>query len=150
MNASYKRQPQPVDQAGEDTERGSLKSKKGKKTAQSVLNILRFSYNKPLEIFDSNANTPNFPAEWYLPCAYSLATIIAPEYKSDPNLQMLLEQKASMLMQDVLGFDNESRHLFHASLSFAMWTRLQGQKLNNGQINKAMFRQCILITKDNK
>ena len=38
MNASYKRQPQPVDQAGEETERGSLKSKRGKKTSQSVLN----------------------------------------------------------------------------------------------------------------
>tara|TARA_R110000868_G_scaffold169949_3_gene405048 strand:- start:592 stop:1857 length:1266 start_codon:yes stop_codon:yes gene_type:complete len=36
--ASYKRQPQPVDQAGEETERGSLKSKRGKKTPQSVLN----------------------------------------------------------------------------------------------------------------
>jgi len=38
MNASYKRQPHPVDQAGEETERGSLKSKRGKKTSQSVLN----------------------------------------------------------------------------------------------------------------
>ena len=38
QNASYKRQPQPVDQAGEETERGSLKSKRGKKTPQSVLN----------------------------------------------------------------------------------------------------------------
>jgi hypothetical protein len=36
--ASYKRQPQPVDQAGEHTERGSLKSRKGKKTSQSILN----------------------------------------------------------------------------------------------------------------
>jgi hypothetical protein len=40
MDASYKRQPQPVDQAGEETERGTLKSKKGKKTSQSVLNKL--------------------------------------------------------------------------------------------------------------
>ena len=40
MNASYKRQPQPVDQAGEETERGTLKSKRGKKTSQSVLNKL--------------------------------------------------------------------------------------------------------------
>lgn len=38
MDASYKRQPQPVDQAGEETERGTLKSKRGKKTSQSVLN----------------------------------------------------------------------------------------------------------------
>jgi hypothetical protein len=45
MNASYKRQPQPVDQAGEDTERGTLKSKKGKKTSQSVLNKLEESKN---------------------------------------------------------------------------------------------------------
>ena len=45
MNASYKRQPQPVDQAGEDTERGSLKSKKGKKTSQSVLNKLEEGVN---------------------------------------------------------------------------------------------------------
>ena len=37
-NASYKRQTQPVDQAGEHTESGSLKSKRGKKTAQSILN----------------------------------------------------------------------------------------------------------------
>lgn len=46
MNASYKRQPQPVDQAGETTQRGSLKSKKGKKTAQSVLNAVEESITK--------------------------------------------------------------------------------------------------------
>jgi hypothetical protein len=40
MDASYQRQPQPVDQAGESTERGTLKSKRGKKTSQSVLNKL--------------------------------------------------------------------------------------------------------------
>jgi hypothetical protein len=45
MNASYKRQPQPVDQAGEETERGTLKSKRGKKTAQNVLNKLEESKN---------------------------------------------------------------------------------------------------------
>jgi hypothetical protein len=41
-DASYKRQPQPVDVAGEETESGSLKSKrgKGKKTAQSIMNKL--------------------------------------------------------------------------------------------------------------
>ena len=64
--------------------------------------------------------------------------------------QDLIKSKAEEILPEVLSFDTESRHLFHASLSFAMWTRLQGQKLNNGQINKAMFRQCILITNDNK
>jgi hypothetical protein len=46
QNASYKRQTQPVDQAGEETERGSLKSKKNKKTAQSVLNKVEESVNQ--------------------------------------------------------------------------------------------------------
>ena len=40
MTASYKRQSQPVDMAGDDTESGTLKSKKGKKTAQGVLDAL--------------------------------------------------------------------------------------------------------------
>ena len=40
MTASYKRQSQPVDMAGDDTESGSLKSKKGKKTAQGVLDAV--------------------------------------------------------------------------------------------------------------
>ena len=64
--------------------------------------------------------------------------------------QDLIKSKTEEILPEVLSFDTESRHLFHASLSFAMWTRLQGQKLNNGQINKAMFRQCILIANDNK
>jgi hypothetical protein len=50
MNASYKRQPQPIDQAGEETERGTLKSKKGKKTSQSVLNKLEESLDLKSQI----------------------------------------------------------------------------------------------------
>jgi|LakMenE01Jun11ns_1017448.scaffolds.fasta_scaffold9958391_13 hypothetical protein len=49
MDASYKRQPQPVDQAGEETERGSLKSKRGKKTSQSVLNKVEESIGEKSE-----------------------------------------------------------------------------------------------------
>ena len=61
-----------------------------------------------------------------------------------------IKDKTEEVLPEVLGFDNESRHLFHASLSFAMWTRLRGQKLNNDQIKKAMLRQCLLIANDNK
>jgi len=61
-----------------------------------------------------------------------------------------IKNKTEEVLPEVLGFDNESKHLFHASLSFAMWTRLQGQKLNSDQIEKAMLRQCLLIAEDNK
>ena len=64
--------------------------------------------------------------------------------------QDLIKSKTEEILPEVLSFDTESRHLFHASLSFAMWTRLQGQKLNNDQITKSMLRQCLLIANDNK
>jgi hypothetical protein len=69
MNASYKRQPQPVDTAGEKTERGTLKSRKGKKTAQDVLNnvdesvkntensLLNEEFNKMKHLMGYNKNT---------------------------------------------------------------------------------------------
>ena len=59
-----------------------------------------------------------------------------------------IKDKTEEVLPEVLGFDAESKHLFHASLSFAMWTRLRGQKLNNSQIKKAMLRQCLLIAND--
>lgn len=40
MNASYKRYPQPVDQAGESTEEGDLALKKGAKKSQEIFNKL--------------------------------------------------------------------------------------------------------------
>jgi len=40
MNASYKRYPQPVDQAGEETEDGSLALKKGAKKSQDLFKKL--------------------------------------------------------------------------------------------------------------
>jgi|694.fasta_scaffold00207_69 hypothetical protein len=40
MNASYKRYPQPVDQAGESTEQGDLKLKKGAKKSQDIFKKL--------------------------------------------------------------------------------------------------------------
>ena len=64
--------------------------------------------------------------------------------------QDIIKNKTEEILPEVLNFDTESRHLFHASLAFAMWTRLQGQKLNNDQIAKAMLRQCILIANDNR
>ena len=64
--------------------------------------------------------------------------------------QDIIKNKTEEILPEVLNFDTESRYLFHASLAFAMWTRLQGQKLNNDQIAKAMLRQCILIANDNR
>ena len=55
-DASYKRQPQPVDIAGEVTSNGDLKSKRGKKTsaqkAQDILNQLESVDEKTSEVLN--------------------------------------------------------------------------------------------------
>lgn len=60
-DASYKRQPQPVDLAGEDTSSGNLKSKRGKKTssaqkAQDILNQLESVDEKTQNILSEEMN----------------------------------------------------------------------------------------------
>jgi hypothetical protein len=52
MNASYKRYPQPVDQAGEETEEGALALKKGAAKAQKVLNQLESKENKTEKVLN--------------------------------------------------------------------------------------------------
>ena len=46
MNASYKRYPQPVDQAGESTEDGDLKLKKGSQKSQKIFKQLESTEDK--------------------------------------------------------------------------------------------------------
>ena len=61
------------------------------------------------------------------------------------NYQKMIMQKAEEVLPEVLNFDGELQELTHATLSFAFWTRLQGQGLNKDQIKSAMFRQCMII-----
>jgi len=46
MNASYKRYPQPVDQAGESTEQGDMRLKKGAKKSQDIFQKLESTEDK--------------------------------------------------------------------------------------------------------
>lgn len=59
-DASYKRQPQPVDLAGEETSSGNLKSKRGKKTsaqkAQDILTQLESSEDKKGKLIIEDLN----------------------------------------------------------------------------------------------
>ena len=59
-NVSYKRQSQPVDVAGENTESGSLKSKKGSQSstqkAQKIMNQLESSEDKKIKLVSEEMN----------------------------------------------------------------------------------------------
>jgi len=63
--------------------------------------------------------------------------------------QKKIKQKTEEVIPEILNFDDESQHLLHATLSFALWSRLQGQGLDKDQIKSAMFRQCMMILNKN-
>ena len=79
--------------------------------SDSVVPIIKFGYVKQIDICEANSDEPMFPSEWFLPLAYSLAALIAPEYKTDANKMMFLEQKSAQLLETVLMYDNEDESL---------------------------------------
>jgi hypothetical protein len=61
------------------------------------------------------------------------------------NYQKMIRQKGEEVLPEVLNFDGELQELTHATLSFAFWTRLQGQALDKHKIQRAMLRQGMMI-----
>lgn len=75
-------------------------------TAYSDQNVLRFTYIRPINVNENNADQVDFPAEWYLPLAYKVAEMLCDEYYVTPTEQQLIKQKSDELMGNVLAFDN--------------------------------------------
>lgn len=75
-------------------------------TAYSNANVMKFTYIRPINIVEENIDSPDFPAEWYLPLSYKLAEMIMDEYYVTSMEQQLIKQKSDELMANVLSFDN--------------------------------------------
>lgn len=73
----------------------------------SVKSVMRFSYQRPIEIFTGSSNNPDFPAEWYLALAFNLAKVLAPEYKTPADVRAENKDLAAEYLADAMGFDNE-------------------------------------------
>jgi hypothetical protein len=78
----------------------------------SVVPVLRFGYVKQFEVSTSNSDDIPIPAEWFLPLAYALAAMIAPEYKTDATRLAFIAQESEKLLASVLTYDNEDTSLF--------------------------------------
>ena len=59
--------------------------------------------------------------------------------------QNIIKEKTEEALPEILNLDHELRELMHATLSFAFWTRLQGQALDKHKIQRAMLRQGMMI-----
>ena len=76
-------------------------------TASNVRQLLRFTFERTIEDFDSTANNPDFPIEWSRALIWNLAADIGPEYKT-PELDMnRIERKAAEYLDNMLGWDEE-------------------------------------------
>lgn len=49
-------------------------------TAATTFDIMKFTYQPQFDIFVDNADTPDFPPEWYETLKYNLAKVLGPSY----------------------------------------------------------------------
>lgn len=76
-------------------------------TTNDVDQIVRFTYERPLDIFTQNADSPDFPSEWFEVLKINLAARLAPEYNVDINIWDRLVASGDELLNRILGFDEE-------------------------------------------
>ena len=63
-------------------------------TASDVNQMILFTGDTPLEITEENADSPDFPAEWFEMLSWGLSALIGPEYGIPDNRQSKLDTKA--------------------------------------------------------
>jgi hypothetical protein len=80
-------------------------------TANNVNQYLKFTFQRTIENFDTSANNPDFPIEWALPLVWNVAAMIGYEYDTPLSKMQMIEQKAGLLQQQILGFDEENTTL---------------------------------------
>jgi len=70
-----------------------------------VKTYLSFTFDRPIQIFDSNADMPDFPSEWFETIKYNLATRLGVEYSSPKTVP--IAQLADQFLTIQLGFDDQ-------------------------------------------
>lgn len=76
-------------------------------TANDVDQIARFTYERPIDISENNAEAPDFPSEWFLVIKINLAAVIASQYRVPATRRQDIEFRASQLLDNALGYDLE-------------------------------------------
>lgn len=75
---------------------------------------LRVTVQKPFEIFDSAADEPDFPPEWFDPLTFQLALRMAPEYGFPLQERQALKAQADEILNEMLMYDREPESVYLA------------------------------------
>lgn len=76
-------------------------------TGDTATDRLSFTYQRPIEDFDSTSNNPDLPVEWHEFLVANLALRIAPSYGVDPSTFKMIRDQAATTEEIVEGFDSE-------------------------------------------
>jgi len=77
-------------------------------TGTSTQKTIIITTQRPVQDFDDQGNTPDFPKEWVLPIKYNLAEMLAPSGSVPP----AVASKAQELLAAVVRFDEEETSIF--------------------------------------
>lgn len=75
--------------------------------ANSVKNILRFTYERPLLISGNAEDSLDVPSEWFMALKWAIAADISPQYGIKGEAYIINKQNAAETLNQVLGFDEE-------------------------------------------
>lgn len=81
-------------------------------TISAINNTLILTYQKPYDDFDTSADEPEFPSEWFEALKFSLAHRLASEYGMTLNDRKQLLQEAALLKTEAMSGGVEEGSLF--------------------------------------
>jgi hypothetical protein len=81
-------------------------------TASSVNDLLRFTYERPLEDITIDEDNIDFPVEWLETIIYNLAARLVDDYNVPIPKADRIVQKAAFLLDELLGWDEEMESIF--------------------------------------
>jgi len=75
--------------------------------AANVNQVLRFRYNRPINIPTAQSDLLDIPSEWNMPLQWAIAAEVGPGYGLKAERQLTLELKAGTTLDEALGHDVE-------------------------------------------
>lgn len=75
-------------------------------------NNIKFTYYRPLQDFNTAANTPDFPQEWIDTLMWNLAKKMAPEFDCPPQRYQMIAAEAATSLDLVSGWDREPESVY--------------------------------------
>lgn len=80
-------------------------------TASSINDLVRFTFERPMQDIVDSSDTLDFPVEWLEAIIYNLAARLVDDYDVPPAKGDRVTQKAVSFLDDLLGWDEEMESL---------------------------------------